>query len=290
MHLGHTVAGGASALLPCEPQRVYLQHTWALPHVLLVMCKCLEILTVSLKNFSWLKVTCLRRGWRSTQGNHWRPRDCKHRESEQGPGVEVSQGHTAVSSFSWGAWRPAAHLLVWPGVPCSVQGHLQNAPGPVLWELLLGDAVLGNTLWPSPLVLARQKSILFCQLRDQEFRGQRKEHSGYVSVLAEQAVGGRTAKTRLTGKWSARRNHSSVSTYNLHLRQWLGDSETNSCCCQNGLNTGPGGLIGQCFKEKLLKISCKAHKAWLAFFLQKWYTCELSCSEESVSLSVETGK
>lgn len=164
------------------------------------MCKYLEILTVSLKNFSWLKGTFLRSGWRSTQGNHWSHRNCKHWESEEGPGVVVSQGHTAVSNFSWGAWGPAADLLVWPSVCCSVQGHPQNPPGPVLWELLLGDAVPGITVWPSFLVLARQKSILFCQFRDQALRGQRKEHSGYVSTLAEQAVGSRTAETRLTEK------------------------------------------------------------------------------------------
>lgn len=148
MYLGHTVAGGVTALLCYEPQRVYLQHTWALPQVLLVMCKCLEILTVSLKNFSWLKGTFLKSGWRSTQGNHWSHRDCKHWESEQGPGIEVSQGHTTVSNFSCGAWGPAADLLVWPSVSCSVQGHPQNTPGPVLWELLLGDTVpSGQAPW-----------------------------------------------------------------------------------------------------------------------------------------------
>lgn len=96
-----------------------------------------------------------------------------------------------------------------------------------------------------PLICARQKSVVFCCCEDEELRN-----------WGEAIVAGHPP----WGRWRARKSHSHAGVFSLQHGHWLSDFWQHWDLVYWGIRFG---ALHKHFKEKLLKLLCKACEAGL---------------------------
>lgn len=149
-----------------------------------------------------------------------------------------------------------------------------NSYGKTFWsfettfKICPANMLLHPLAWAS-FDLRQAKICCFLLMWGQGAQKLERGSCGWAPTLREQVTDSRKAEMCCTKRWSARKSHSLAGMYSLHLGHWLSDLWQHWDLVYWGVKFG---ALHKHFKEKLLKVLCKACEAGLPHLqvIQRW--------------------